>query len=73
MRLGSGEDEFDMRRRLFNCFEQSVPCGFGEHVNFVNDIYFVTPRHGQMHNLFREFAHIFSGVAACSVDLYYIE
>ena len=34
--LGGREDEFDVRRRLFECFEESVEGTGGEHVDLID-------------------------------------
>ena len=40
--FGGGKDEFDMGRRLFQSLQQCVESAFGKHVNFVDDVDFIT-------------------------------
>ncbi len=35
--IGGGEDEFDESGRFFECFEESVEGGGGEHMDFIED------------------------------------
>ncbi len=39
--LGRGEQELHVRRRFLQRLEQAVPCLFGEHVRFVDDVHLV--------------------------------
>jgi hypothetical protein len=42
--FGGGEDEFHMRRRLFQGLEQAVESLLGQHMHFVDDIDLVARR-----------------------------
>ena len=41
MRFGGRQQKDDICRRLLQSFEQSVECRLGQHVDFVDDIYFI--------------------------------
>ena len=62
-------DEYDMGRRLFQCFQQGVECRLGEHVDFINDIDFVTPLVGGEIDLVAKIADIIHTGIGSSVDL----
>ena len=63
-----GEYEFDVRRRFFNRFQQGVPCLFGKHVNFVDDIDFIFAVNRHMHDFVAEVADIVNRVLAGGVN-----
>ena len=63
-----GENEFDVRRRFFNRFQQGVPCLFGKHVNFVDDIDFIFAVDRHMHDFVAQIADIVHGVLAGGIN-----
>ena len=71
--FGGREDELHMRRRFLDRFEQHVPRRFGEHVDFVDDVYLVAPGNGRGQHVLREFPHVAGGVAAGGVHLQHVE
>lgn len=53
-----GEDEVNMGGGFFQSFEEGVEGGFGEHVNFVDDVNFLFGEGGGKLGFFNEVANI---------------
>ena len=68
VRVGGGEDEFDVLGRLFQRFEHGVERGFGEHVHFVDDIDFVFAGSGRVLGVFQHFADVVDAGVGGGVD-----
>ena len=68
VRVGGGQDEFDVLGRLFQRFEHGVERGFGEHVHFVDDIDFVFACGGRVLGVFQHFADIVDAGVGRGVD-----
>ncbi|EKY07669.1 hypothetical protein HMPREF9120_00948 [Neisseria sp. oral taxon 020 str. F0370] len=68
VRVGGGEDEFDVLGRLFEGFEHGVKRTFGEHVHFVDDIDFVFARGGGVLGVFQYFADVVDAGVGGGVD-----
>ena len=58
LRIGGGEQEFDVRRRLFQCFQQRVEAVAGEHVHFVNEIDLVAAARGRVLHVVEQLARV---------------
>ncbi len=59
VRFGRREEEFHMRRRFFECFQQGVPCLRGQHVHFVDDVDFVFAPGRRVLDIFADVANVF--------------
>ena len=68
VRVGGGQDEFDVFGRLFQRFEHGVERGFGEHVHFVNDIDFVFAGGGCVLGVFQHFADVVDAGVGCGIN-----
>ena len=68
LRVGGGEDEFDVRRRFFQCFQQRVEAAGGEHVYFVNEIDFVLSFDRCVGDVVKQFACFFDAGARGGID-----
>ena len=68
VRVGGGQDEFDVFGRLFQRFEHGVERGFGEHVHFVDDIDFVFAGGGRVLGVFQHFADVVDAGVGRGVD-----
>ena len=73
LRLGRGENEFHVRRRLFQRLEQCVERGGRKHVHFVDQIDFVATFCRGVANVIAQLAHVLNAVVAGSVDLDHVE
>ena len=62
-----------MFRRFLDGFEQGVPCAFGEHVDFVDDIDFIFGADRQMENFLADFARLFHLGMGGGVDFDHID
>ena len=71
--LGRRKNEFDVRRRLFQCFEQRVERADGKHVHFVDDVYAEFARHGRKRGFLADVADVVHTVVGGGVDLDHIE
>ena len=71
--FGRRENEFHVRRRLFQRLEQRVERGRREHVDFVDDVDFETRLGRRVTGVFAQLAHLFDAVVAGAVDLEHIE
>lgn len=68
MNLGRREDEFDVRRRFFEGFEEGIEGSFGEHMHLVDDIDFVS-RLGRLElGPFDDVADIVDSRIGCGID-----
>ena len=73
VRLGGGEDELHMRRRLLKRLEQCVEGLRGQHVNFVDDVDFVAVSLRQVGDALADLAHVLDAVVRGAVDFSHIE
>ena len=69
VRLGRGQDETGVRRRLFQRLEQGVKGAVGEHMHFVDDVDLVTALAGAKAYLVAQLADVVDTVVGGSVDL----
>ena len=67
-----GEDEFHMRRRLFQGLEQAVEGLLGQHVHLVDDIDLVARRDGGIAHALDDFADIVDAGARRGVHLLHV-
>ena len=67
-----GKDEFHMRGRFFQRFEQRVERRIRQHVHFVDDIDFIAGRCRAIVNGINHFAHITHACARCCVHFQHI-
>ncbi len=72
LRIGRGQNEFDVRWRLFQRLEHGVKGVPGQHVNFVNHVDLVTARAGGVDRLLQQLGHLFHTSVGGSVQLYII-
>ena len=70
--FGSGEDEFDVRRRLFQGLQQGVERGRRQHVHFVDDIDLVARLDRRIARAVQQLAHLIDLGAAGGVELQHI-
>ena len=63
------ENEFGVRRRLFQRLEQRIECGAGQHVHFVEDIDFVAGADRRIADGVVDLAHVVDAVVGCGVHL----
>ena len=68
LRVGGGEDEFDVRRRFFQRFQQRVEAASGKHVHFVNEIDFVSALDRGVGDVIEQFARFFDARARGGID-----
>ena len=68
LRVGRGEHELHVRRRLFERFEQRVERRRREHVDFVNDVDFELRIGGRVFAGLAQFADLFDAVVARAVN-----
>ena len=66
--LGGGEDEFDVRRRLFERLEQGVEGADRQHVDFVDDVDLEAAAAGPILHVAAQVADLFDAVVAGAVD-----
>ena len=71
--LGRGEDEFDVRRWLFDDLEQSVEALRGDHVRLIEDEHLVPIARGRIDGALTQVTGIIDAVVAGRVDLDDIE
>ena len=68
LRIGGGQQELDVRRRLFEGLEQGVERVRGQHVHFVDQVDLVTPAGRRVLHVLQQLAGIFHLGAAGGVD-----
>ena len=73
LRVGRGEHEFHVRRRLFERLEQRVERRRRKHVDFVNDVDFERRIGGRVFAGLAQFADLFDAVVARAVNFQNIE
>ena len=56
--VGGREQEFDVRRRLFQGLEQCIKAVAREHVHFVDEVHLVTPARRRVRNVVEQFARV---------------
>ena len=69
VRLGGGEEELDVRRRLFQGLQQGVEGPGREHVHFVDVIDLEPSPAGPQRGVLPQLAHLLDAVVAGTVDL----
>ncbi len=72
LRVGGGEEELDVPRRLLQRLEQGVEGRAGEHVHFVNYVYFVAVARRQVAGRLAQRAHVVDAVVGSGVDLLHV-
>jgi hypothetical protein len=72
LRLGGGEEEFDVGGRLFQRLQQGVEGVDGEHVHFVDDVDLVAAVGGAEADVVADFPHRLDAVVAGAVDLQHV-
>ncbi len=72
MRFGGGKDKDHIFRRFFQSFQQGVESVFGEHVNFIDDVYLVFRTAGGIQKLLLQLPDIVHTGVAGSVDFNHI-
>src|SRR6185503_11476349 len=73
LRVGRGEDEFDVGRWFFERFQQRVERGGAEHVDFVDDVDLELGAGGRVPAGLAEFADLFDAVVGRAVDFEDVE
>ena len=73
LNFGGGEDEFDVRGRLFEGLQQRVERLLRQHVNFVDDVNLVAAAGWSEADVLPEFAGIINSAVACTVDFQHID
>jgi len=68
LRVSRREDEFNVRRRLFEGFEKGVEGRIGEHVHLINVDDLERAAGGGILHRVAEFAHLFDAVVRRSID-----
>ncbi len=58
LRIGGGEDELHVRRRLFQRLQHRVERRLRQHVHFVDDVHLETPAGRRIQRAFQQFAHV---------------
>ncbi len=58
LRIGGGQQEFDVRWRLFQRFQQRVEAVAGEHVHFVDEIHLVAAACRRVLHVVQQFARV---------------
>ena len=71
LRVGGGEHEHDVARRLLQRLQQGGLGRLGEHVHLVEDVHLVSPRGAEV-GLLDEVAHRLDPVVAGGVELVYV-
>ena len=73
LRLGRGEHELHMRRRLFERLEERVEGLLREHVNFVNDVDFELRGGGRVLHRLAQLADFINATVARAVNFQHVE
>ncbi len=68
LRIGGCQQKFDVRRRLFQRFQQGVEAVAREHVHFIDKINFKASTSGRVLHVIQQIAGIFDLCARCGVD-----
>ena len=69
LRIGGRQQEFDVRRRLFEGFQQRIEGVVGQHVHFVDEVHLVAAASGRVLHVVQQFARIINLGAGGRVDL----
>ncbi len=67
--IGGGKQEFNVFRRFFQCFQQGVETGIGQHVDFVDQVYLESPTGRRVLNVVQQLPHILYLGTGCRIDL----
>ena len=73
LRLGCGENEFHVRWRLLQRFQERVERRRRQHVHLVDDVDFVARLRRRVAHVFAKLAHLFDAIVARAVDLEHVE
>ena len=68
LRVGGSEQELDVRRRLFQRFQQRIETALGKHVHLVDQVHLVTPAGGRVLHVFQQLAGVVHPGARGGVD-----
>ena len=58
LRVGGGEDELDVRRRLFQRLQHGVERRLRQHVHFVDDVHLEAPAGRRIQRVLQQLAHV---------------
>ena len=72
VRLRGGEDEFHMRRRLFQSLQQGVKRSCREHVDLIDVVDFIATLRRRVFDAFTQVTHLIDAVVTGAVDLHHI-
>ena len=67
LRIGGGENEFDVRRRFFQGFQKRIETAARKHVYLVNQIHFEAPFHRRIGHVIEQIARIVHAGARCRI------
>ncbi len=67
--IGCGEQKLDVRRRLFERFQQRIEAAVGQHMDFVDQIDLVARTRGRILHIFQQFPRVLHLGARGCVDL----
>ena len=73
LRLGGGEHELHVRRRLLERLEQGIERRRGEHVHLVDDVDLEFRRGRRVHTGLAQLTHLLDAVVAGAVDLQHVD
>ncbi len=73
LRVGGGQQEFHVLRRLFQRLQQRIERCLGKHVHFVDQVDLELAARGHVLRVFNHFAHIVHAGVGCGVDLQQVD
>ena len=73
LRLGGGEDELQVRRRLLHQLQQRVEALLGDHVRLVDDVDLEAPRHRRVEGPLAQFPGVVHAAVRGGVDLDHVD
>jgi hypothetical protein len=68
LRVGGRQQELDVRRRLFEGFQQRIETVPGQHVHLVDEVYLVARAGGRVLNIIQQLARILDPGARGGID-----
>ena len=69
LRIRGGQQEFHMRRRFFQCFEQRIETVVGQHMDFIDQVDFIARASGGVLDIIQQFARILYLGTRSSINL----